>query len=108
MAQEFAKKFYNSKAWKECRASFIAKRITVDGGLCMTCHKELGYIVHHKTWLTPDNITNPMIALNHDHLKYDCLICHNREKEGQEPEPPRYYFGSHGELILIPPDKEQE
>jgi hypothetical protein len=108
MAQEFAKKFYNSKAWKECRASFIAKRIAIDGGMCMTCHKELGYIVHHKTWLTPENISNPMISLNHDKLKYDCLLCHNQEKEGKEIEQPRYVFGVNGEVILIKPEKNEE
>jgi hypothetical protein len=106
MAQEFAKPFYNSKAWKECRASFIAKRIAVDGGMCMTCCQELGLIVHHKIWLTPENIKDPMIALNHDNLKYDCQTCHNQEKEGKEPEPPRYFFGEGGEIFLIPPNKE--
>ena len=103
MAQEFAKSFYNSKAWRNCRASFIAVRIAIDGGLCMTCHMELGKIVHHKVWLNESNINNPMIALNHDNLKYDCQTCHNQEKEGKEPEQPRYVFGTNGEVILIPP-----
>ncbi|MDD3173367.1 MAG: hypothetical protein PHF63_06875 [Herbinix sp.] len=103
MAQEFAKPFYNSKAWRECRASFIAKRSALDGGMCMTCHMELGKIVHHKTWLTPENISNPMITLNHDNLKYDCQTCHNQEKEGKEIEQPRYFFGENGEIILIKP-----
>ncbi|MGB4660168.1 MAG: HNH endonuclease [Mobilitalea sp.] len=107
MAQEFAKRFYNSKVWKECRASFIAVRIAIDGGMCMTCHKELGYIVHHMKWLTPDNINDPVIALNHDNLKYDCQTCHNQEKEGKEQEQPRYYFGESGEVILIKPIEEE-
>lgn len=106
MAQEFSKPFYNSKAWRDCRASFIAKRVAVDGGMCMTCHKELGKIVHHKTWLTPENISNPMISLNHDNLKYDCQTCHNQEKESKEIEQPRYYFGENGEIILIKPIEE--
>lgn len=103
MAQEFAKAFYNSKAWKLCRASYISKRISIDGGLCETCHHELGWIVHHTIWLTPENINNPELSLNHKHLKYDCQACHNAEKEGKEVEPPRYFFGEHGEIILIPP-----
>lgn len=81
MAQEFAKKFYNSSAWKYCRESYIAYRRSIDGGLCETCHKRYGVIVHHKIWLTPENISDPEISLNHKHLKYDCLECHNREKE---------------------------
>lgn len=109
MAQEFAKSFYNSKAWKECRASFIAERIAIDGGLCMTCGAvtgNLGYIVHHNNvWLTPENINNPEVSLNHDNLKYDCLTCHNQEKENEEAEQPRYYFGENGEVILIKPEE---
>jgi 5-methylcytosine-specific restriction enzyme A len=111
MAQDFAKSFYNSKAWRECRASFIAKRVAIDGGLCQTCGSvtgNLGYIVHHdKMWLTPENISDPMVALNHSNLKYDCLTCHNQEKEGKEAEKPRYFFGEHGEIILIPPVKDE-
>lgn len=102
MAREFAKKFYNSKIWKECRASYIDTRKAIDGGMCETCHMELGKIVHHKQWLTELNINNPMIALNHDNLKYDCQTCHNQEKEGKELEQPRYYF-ENGEVILIKP-----
>ncbi len=102
--QEWAKRFYNSKAWRQCRESYIAKRVAIDGGLCQTCHKEPGYIVHHKVWLTPDNITDPMIALNLSNLHYDCHICHNREKENVDK--PRYYFNDSGELILLPDDEE--
>lgn len=106
MAQEFSKQFYNSSAWKACRASYISKRIAIDGGMCETCHQELGKIVHHKVWLTPDNINDPMVALNHDNLKYDCQTCHNQEKE-EEQEQPRYVFGEHGEVILIKPVEER-
>ena len=52
MAREFAKRFYKSKAWQECRASYL-KSV---GGLCERCYKK-GLIVpattvHHKIWLT--------------------------------------------------------
>ena len=63
MAKEFAKAFYNSKRWKDCRRAYIAKRIAIDGGMCETCHEVPGYIVHHKIELTPDNINDPDIAL---------------------------------------------
>ena len=36
MAREFAKKFYNSKAWRKCRATYIEHRVAVDGGMCET------------------------------------------------------------------------
>lgn len=81
MAKEFAKQFYNSKAWKRCRLSYIAKRVQIDGGLCESCGERPGVIVHHKTKLTPENINNSDISLNHSNLKLDCKECHDREEE---------------------------
>lgn len=80
MSKEFAKAFYNSKVWKDCRKSYIAERINIDGGMCETCHEQLGYIVHHITELTPSNIQDPNIALSHSNLKYECKDCHDREE----------------------------
>lgn len=79
MAKEFAKAFYNSKAWRECRKSYIAYRIAIDGGMCENCHNNLGYICHHIIELTPENINDPNIALNHSNLRYDCKHCHDEE-----------------------------
>ena len=82
MAREFSKKFYKSKAWKQCRESYISKV----HGLCERCQAKNilkpGYIVHHKTYITPQNINNPMITLNHDSLEYVCLPCHNTIHSG--------------------------
>lgn len=78
MASQAAKKFYNSKQWKNCKATFIAYRISVDGGLCQECHDAPGYIVHHEIKLNEDNINNPKISLNHDYLKYVCKSCHDK------------------------------
>ena len=101
MAQEFARTFYNSGVWLRCRATYIAKRAAIDGGMCETCHDVPGYIVHHTVWLTPENITDPDIALSHDKLRYDCLVCHNKESEGEEPA--RYTFGPDGQVL--PPSR---
>ena len=100
MAKEYAKHFYKSKAWKKCRASYIAERHTIDGGLCEICKDRLGYIVHHKKWITPENINNPDIILNHNNLQYVCLNCHNRIEDGNQPE---YYFGEDGQIYPILP-----
>ena len=81
MAKEFAKQFYNSQRWKDCRKAYINRRINIDGGLCEECHERIGYIVHHKRMLTADNINNPDITLNFDNLKFDCKECHDREEE---------------------------
>lgn len=79
MAKVYAKRFYKSTAWKKCRKSFIAKRITIDGGSCQHCKDKLGYIVDHKEEITPMNINDPDITLNHNNLQYLCLECHNRK-----------------------------
>ena len=77
MAKEWAKPFYNSKQWKQCRKSYIAHRISIDGGMCEHCHRELGYIVDHITELSLENINDTNITLNHDNMQYLCLKCHN-------------------------------
>lgn len=77
MAQEFAKPFYNSRKWRKCREAYIEHRRAIDGGLCETCQSELGYIVHHKIVLTPDNINDDTVTLAFEHLEYDCKNCHD-------------------------------
>lgn len=109
MARAFAEKFYHSAAWKHCRESYIAYRVSIDGGLCETCHERLGKIVHHKIWLDESNINNPEITLNHEHLKYDCQPCHNREEDERKMKAKwsnrenEYYFDSKGQLVPLPP-----
>lgn len=101
MAKEFSKSFYYSKRWKECRKSYISKRIMIDGGLCERCKEKTGYILHHKTKLTPTNINNPDITLNHCNLEYVCKDCHDAEhyydmhRQDQTP----VCFDSHGQII---------
>ena len=70
MAKDFSRKFYLSKAWQECRASFIASRQIIDGGLCERCKERLGEEVHHTIKLTPENINDADITLNHARLKF--------------------------------------
>ena len=79
MAKEWAKPFYKSKAWKQCRSSYIK---SVDG-LCERCLCKgkivSGYILHHKTYITPTNINDPNVTLNWDNLEYVCKRCHDNE-----------------------------
>jgi 5-methylcytosine-specific restriction protein A len=100
MAKEWAKKFYNSKAWQKCREGYID---TVHG-LCETCLDKNkltpGYILHHKTWLTPENINDPNITLNWDNLKYECQDCHNKEgSTDKEIVREGLMFNEYGELV---------
>lgn len=77
MAKEYARAFYKSKAWISCRKAYISQRTMIDGGMCERCHDKPGYILHHKISLTPQNINNPEITLNHCNLEYVCKDCHD-------------------------------
>ena len=102
MAHDYARAFYKSSAWQLCRASYIAERQSIDGGLCERCRKELGFIVHHKKHITPENINDPEVTLNWDNLEYVCHDCHNKE-HFEKQLGIRYTFGPDGQIVPLPP-----
>ena len=98
--QKYAETFYKSKAWNNCRKSYL-KSV---GGLCERCYKKGLFvpakIVHHKTFLTPDNIDNPDITLNWDNLEAVCKPCHEdiHENCGRRQQK-RYSVDEFGKII---------
>ena len=72
--KEYAKKFYLSKAWRRTRGTYAKSQ----DGLCERC-KQAGDIVHHKIYITPRNINNPLITLDWGNLELLCQDCHNKE-----------------------------
>lgn len=95
MAKEWARSFYHSRAWRQCRdAYFISKH-----GLCERCGAP-GKIVHHKIYITPKNIDDPDITLNFDNLELLCQECHNREHfEKHSPLREGLMFDEYGNLV---------
>lgn len=82
--KDFAKAFYGSEAWKDCREAY---KHSV-GYLCENCKRKgilkAGDIVHHRIHLTPENVNNPDIALSFANLELVCRECHadlHRSKE---------------------------
>lgn len=77
--RDFAKTFYSSKAWKQTRAAYAKSK----GNLCERCLKKglivPGVIVHHKVYLTPENINDPAVSLNWNNLELVCADCHAEE-----------------------------
>ena len=77
MAKEFARSFYSSKTWQDCRNEYMRRRHY----LCENCLRKGIYkpaeIVHHKIELDPINIENPEIALCFDNLEAVCRECHD-------------------------------
>ncbi len=103
VAREFSKKFYRSKAWKECR-EYIFKKYD---GICVFCGKP-GEEVHHKIFLRPSNIDDPEITLGENNLILLCKDCHFKEHEKTNPgfKSKRKkvvengcFFNEHGELV---------
>lgn len=91
-----AKRFYNTAAWKKCRASYI---YTVHG-LCEHCDSP-GYILDHIEEINIHNINDPNITLNHDNLQFLCTPCHNKKTFGKrEPIREGFGFDAQGNLIL--------
>ena len=72
--KDYARTFYKSVAWRNCRDSYFTHR----HGLCERCSSP-GKIVHHKKYITPENINDPDITLSFNNLELLCQDCHNRE-----------------------------
>ena len=79
--KKYAEKFYHSRKWQKARTAYIFERQSIDGGVCERCKRELGYIVHHKKRITPENISDIDITLNPENFEYLCKLCHDREHE---------------------------
>jgi len=80
--KDFAEKLYKSKAWQHTRTAYMHSV----GGLCERCLKKGLYrpavIVHHKVYLTAENIDNPEISLAWKNLEALCRDCHEEEHAG--------------------------
>ena len=88
------RKFYDSKAWWECRGGFVkSKNYLCErcGRVCWTKgdnrykrakaegHDVVFGIVHHMEYLNDSNVNDPNISLNWENLEYLCIECHNKE-----------------------------
>lgn len=66
--------FYKSKQW------YIARTVKTRNanGKCERCGS-VGEEVHHKIYLTVNNVDDALISLNQDNLELLCKECHNKE-----------------------------
>ena len=99
MAQDFAKSFYSSKRWQDCRNAY-AKRAHY---LCENCLRKgiyrPGEIVHHKIEISPTNIYNPEVTLNFDNLENVCRECH-AELHKKSIKDRRYTIDEDGRVVI--------
>lgn len=110
-----SQRFYKSKAWYQCRGSYIKK---VDyicercGRVCYTKgdnrYKEAKRkgqdvvfgIVHHKVYIDAFNINDPYITLSHDNLEYLCINCHNKEHMSKDKIRDGVMFNEDGSVVM--------
>lgn len=97
--KEFAKDFYKSRAWINCRAAYLSSRQY----LCERCLKDGRYTpadtVHHIVKLTPNNIFDPEITLNWKNLMAVCRDCHAALHGSRRP---RYRVDETGKITARP------
>lgn len=96
--REFAKQFYKSKQWQNCRLAYL-KSV---GGLCERCLAQGKYtvaeIVHHKKHITKKNIGNPNITLSFSNLEALCRECHGAEHQGDRK---RFVVDEFGRVTIL-------
>lgn len=98
MAQEFARKFYKSSAWKKTREYIFIKY----NGLCAECGN-IGEEVHHIQFLTNDNINDHYIATGENNLILLCRECHHKRHNKRKSTREGLRFNESGELVPISP-----
>lgn len=95
--QEYAERFYKSKAWQHTRDAYAKSK----RGLCERCLSEgrltPGEIVHHKVHLSPENINDPTVSLSWDNLELVCRDCHAQLHDARKR---RYKVDFYGRVIL--------
>lgn len=89
----WAKSFYLSQSWEQTRAAYL----TAQDFICERCG-EPAKIVHHKKYITRDNVNDAGITLSWDNLEALCQDCHNKEHHKQTPKL-RYRFGADGGIL---------
>lgn len=96
--KEYAREFYSSTAWKECREKYKAYR----RGLCELCLKNGQYtpgeIVHHKIHISRKTINDPSITLNFDNL---LLVCRQHHADLHNTTSKRYRVDEQGHVTAI-------
>ena len=57
--------------------------------------------MHHKIYLTPENIGKPEIALNPELLELLCDTCHALEHEGKDAVGEGLVFTADGDIVEV-------
>lgn len=96
MAKPFAKRFYQSQAWRTAREQALRR----DGYTCNRCGGRATE-VHHIIPIDELNINDARIALCVDNLESLCHVCHTKETQRNSDVVEGYVFSDDGQVIKI-------
>ena len=108
-----SREIYQSKYWKQIRLSYALSKhcicercgrpVYVDGITdYLPKDRRLRYVVHHKTYISDDNITDDDIVYNTDNLELLCIDCHNTEHKAEGSTKKGLMFDTMGNLVQTP------
>lgn len=86
--------FYHSRAWEATRDAYLASKMHI----CERCGRP-AKVVHHKTYLTAENVGDPTTALGFENLEALCMECHNREHFGSQAVAEGLKFDKDGNIV---------
>ena len=86
--------FYKSARWLKARAAYLEAQHYV----CERCGGA-ATIVHHRTYITPENVTDPSVTLNPENFEALCHDCHNAEHFNQGVTARGLKFDGQGNLV---------
>ena len=89
--------FYHSSAWKKSRLSYLESVHYI----CERCGAP-AKVVHHRHYLNEDNLSDPLITLDHSNLEALCQDCHNREHHLNRKVGAGIAFDADGNLVKEP------
>ena len=92
--KDYARGFYNSKRWRDTQAAYMSSQHYI----CERCGG-MARIVHHKAYITPQNINDLNITLSWSNLEALCIDCHNKEHISGEVCAEGIRFNANGDLI---------
>ena len=90
-------KLYRSKRWQKVRQIYL-----LEHPFCERCQR-MGIIVaatqvHHRIWLTEQNLQDPSIALASENLEALCDVCHAKEHHASSDVADDLMFDADGNL----------
>lgn len=92
--KDYARSFYKGRAWKDTQAAYMVSQHYV----CERC-SNVARVVHHKTYISPQNIHDPAITLDWANLEALCMDCHNVEHGTTPACAEGLRFDSNGNLV---------